>query len=130
MSYKDSLQLLRDTADMARTAWLQRNHVDRDLTQNAIGRIAATSSFSSDATPLHDTSAMYGFIIESSATIDASPTRPVTFRIEFGADASFLGYLDDELDELSQDFRQAEGSGNFDVLITTGAVSAGKFDLV
>lgn len=285
-SYADSLQLLRDTADMARTAWLQRNRVERVLTQNAVARIAATPYFSSHATPLHDTSAMDGFIIESSTTMATSPTHPVTFRIvgrvvpgqfpkmypdtclgddhvclevmtggrfpsqegkigklnacvpvedvsvttstaqgsghaasfiivtkpvqpmayrrvagtdippnklliepgqriltshilplvsaglhsvqavakprigiwstgsefvpgtchratdvngpyltaicqEFGADASFLGYLDDKRDELSREFRQVAESGNFDVLLTTGAVSAaGKYDFV
>ncbi|KID86046.1 molybdopterin biosynthesis protein [Metarhizium guizhouense ARSEF 977] len=48
---------------------------------------------------------------------------------EFGADASFLGYLDDKRDELSREFRQVAESGNFDVLLTTGAVSAASMTL-
>lgn len=49
---------------------------------------------------------------------------------EFGADAYHLGYLADDLKTMNHGFGDTANEGDFDVLITTGAVSVGKFDFV
>lgn len=48
----------------------------------------------------------------------------------FDADPVFLGYLDDTKEDLAREIKNTAETGNFDILVTTGAVSAGKFDFV
>jgi len=47
-----------------------------------------------------------------------------------GVDATFLGILDDDLERLTEALMQAVRSCKYDVLVTSGAVSAGRFDFV
>ena len=47
-----------------------------------------------------------------------------------GADVKFLGVLKDVFAEVEANIRSALCSGNFDLLISTGAVSVGKFDFI
>lgn len=49
---------------------------------------------------------------------------------ECGADVKFLGYLDDKLEQVRDKIKQAADSGKYDILISTGGVSRGKFDVI
>lgn len=49
---------------------------------------------------------------------------------ERGADATFLGYLDDSIQDVRDSIQRLANSGEFDLLISTGGVSKGRFDLV
>lgn len=49
---------------------------------------------------------------------------------EAGASCAFLGTLDDCLDNMADAFRMQVALGEFDVLLTTGGVSVGRFDVV
>ena len=49
---------------------------------------------------------------------------------EYGCDTTFLGAIGDTIRELKDEFKRKAGSGDYDVLITSGAVSMGKFDCV
>lgn len=66
----------------------------------------------------------------SKNTIDINGPYLTALCKEIGADVTFLGHLPDDLDHMSQQFLQAADSDQFDILITTGAVSVGKFDFV
>lgn len=48
---------------------------------------------------------------------------------DFGVDPEFLGYPDDNAENLLPRILRSE-SGRFDVLVTTGEVSVGKYDLI
>ncbi|EON62443.1 hypothetical protein W97_01665 [Coniosporium apollinis CBS 100218] len=57
------------------------------------------------------------------------PYLDATLRNE-GYDVAFFGTIGDEPDVFAKALRSRLASGGFDVFITTGAVSAGKFDFV
>lgn len=49
---------------------------------------------------------------------------------DWGADVTFLGVLDDEAATMAQNIGQHVDNGAYDLLISTGAVSTGRFDLI
>ncbi len=63
-------------------------------------------------------------------TIDVNGPYLTAALQSLGADASFLGIIMDDYDKLASTIEPYTTSPAFDILITTGAVSAGKFDHV
>lgn len=49
---------------------------------------------------------------------------------ELGADVTYLGIMEDNQQEFEDTVRRTLATGSYDVFITTGAVSMGKFDFV
>jgi molybdopterin molybdotransferase len=80
ISYEASLGLVRATANTRSTITLSKSWETVPL-QKAVGRIQARHVRSPIASPAHDTSAMDGYAISSAATLQASPERPVRFRV-------------------------------------------------
>lgn len=70
------------------------------------------------------------FISEGSHSKDVNGPYLTTACREYGAEVAFLGHLDDQAQLLCREFASHAKSGDYDVLITSGAVSAGKFDFV
>lgn len=66
----------------------------------------------------------------SNARTDINGPYLMALCRDFDADPVFLGYLDDRQEDLTREIKKAAETGDFDVLVTTGAVSAGKFDFV
>ncbi|KAK4236060.1 MoeA, N-terminal and linker domain-containing protein [Achaetomium macrosporum] len=64
------------------------------------------------------------------ATRDANGPYLTAALREIGAQADFLGVLDDDPTSLHDRVREAAESRKFDLLLTSGAVSKGKFDHV
>lgn len=70
------------------------------------------------------------FISEGPRPKDVNGPYLTTACRKYGAEATFLGHLDDRTPLLCREFASYAESGNYDILITSGAVSAGKFDFV
>lgn len=70
------------------------------------------------------------FISEGSCSKDVNGPYLTTACREYGAGTAFLGHLDDRAQLLCREFESHAKSGDYDILITSGAVSAGKFDFV
>lgn len=66
----------------------------------------------------------------SNAPTDVNGPYLTALCRDFGADPVFLGYLDDDRKAMAREFANTAESGRFAILVTTGAVSAGKFDFV
>lgn len=49
---------------------------------------------------------------------------------EYRCDTKFLGAIEDTIGALKDEFQRKAGTGDYDILITSGAVSMGKFDCV
>lgn len=73
----------------------------------------------------------------------SDPTRPHLHRIrdangphliatlqEWGVDTEFLGVLDDDAEAMAGKLRRCMEQDEFDVIISTGAVSTGRFDAI
>ena len=80
ISYRNAVALLQDTA----TGILKERGPPREeiSIHEALGRVAAEHHTSPICTPPKDTSAMDGYAISSSTTVDASIERPVTFIVQ------------------------------------------------
>lgn len=70
------------------------------------------------------------FISEGSHSKDVNGPYLRAACREYGAEVAFLGHLDDRAQLLRREFESHAKSGDYDILITSGAVSAGKFDFV
>lgn len=70
------------------------------------------------------------FISEGARSKDVNGPYLTAACREYGAEAAFLGHLDDRAQLLCREFASHVKSGDYDLLITSGAVSAGKFDFV
>ena len=79
-SYSDCLDLLYQTADKLKS-YRDADRVENVEIHRAVNRIASSTCLSPNATPLYDTSAMHGFLIDSEVTRNATPTSPVAFKV-------------------------------------------------
>ncbi|RFU79341.1 molybdopterin biosynthesis [Trichoderma arundinaceum] len=70
------------------------------------------------------------FVTKSASIADVNGPFLQAASTEYGAEADFLGYLSDDVQSLSQSFHSHALSDKWDVLITSGAVSIGKFDFI
>ncbi|KAJ5982313.1 hypothetical protein N7451_012413 [Penicillium sp. IBT 35674x] len=61
---------------------------------------------------------------------DANGPYIVAVLQESGVDADFLGVLDDDVEVISSGLRYQLEQRTYDMIISTGAVSTGKFDLI
>lgn len=79
IGYQDALAILHKTATgILNERGLQTERVSLD---QALGRVAAENHTSPICTPPKDTSAMDGYAISSSATVDATAKNPITFVV-------------------------------------------------
>ncbi|KAL7944132.1 MoeA, N-terminal and linker domain-containing protein [Trichoderma barbatum] len=70
------------------------------------------------------------FVEKTTNAVDVNGPFLQAASTEYGAEANFLGYLDDEIESLSQAISCHACSGKWDALITSGAASVGKFDFI
>lgn len=79
ISYEKALEILQK---VAKDRLRRDKHTENVLLMDAVGRIAAKDHTSPISTPPHDTSAMDGYAISSTATANASAERPVMFAVK------------------------------------------------